>query len=340
MYSCDNFVVEQTESSGDDIRFTLVSKLSRFNEIIQSTYTHVNDCKQKNIFKINETKACIVDLRIARKTVSQIYSELQCKNDCLFDDIIKNVQKLNVELSNIIKRWGTRKFEDFMYVCFGKDYYTTVLKDISSTFITILDKQFHPLRYTMFSLEGSREGVIGSKDTVLDFKLGEINEMESFDCFKASNSAASNILDLIVNGIVIFIRNVKMNAGMFVFGFLDNMDIELVNSSYINEKYKDAIEKIPEEISVDIFKNYLQCITIKDWITNKTSGGLYNQYMGGISEIKSFIQQPLTSMASDFASKNMSMKRNILLISILPISCMIYSHLIIMEILIQMNRVY
>ena len=82
MYSCDNFVVGPKESSGDDIRYTLVSKLSRFNEIIQSTYTHVNDCRQKNIFKINETKACIIDLRIARKTVSQIYGELQCKTDC------------------------------------------------------------------------------------------------------------------------------------------------------------------------------------------------------------------------------------------------------------------
>ena len=141
-----------------------------------------------------------------------------------------------------------------MYICFGKDYYSTVLKDVSSTFVTILDKQFHPLRYTMFSLEGNKDGVVGSKDTVLDFKLGEINEMDNFDCFKPSSSAANNSLNLIVNGVVIFIRNVKMNAGMFVFGLLDNMDIELVNSSYINEKYKDALDNVIEEIDVDCFK--------------------------------------------------------------------------------------
>uniref|UniRef100_A0A6C0FJ56 Lon proteolytic domain-containing protein n=1 Tax=viral metagenome TaxID=1070528 RepID=A0A6C0FJ56_9ZZZZ len=317
MYSCDNFVVGPKESSGDDIRYTLVSKLSRFNEIIQSTYTHVNDCRQKNIFKINETKACIIDLRIARKTVSQIYGELQCKTDCLFDEIIKNVQKLNVELSNIIKRWGTRKFEDFMYICFGKDYYSTVLKDVSSTFVTILDKQFHPLRYTMFSLEGNKDGVVGSKDTVLDFKLGEINEMDNFDCFKPSSSAANNSLNLIVNGTVIFIRNIKMNAGMFVFGLLDNMDIELVNSSYINEKYKEALDNLPEEIEEECFKNYLQCITIKDWLTNKTSGGIYNNYMGGMSEVKGFIQQSLASMSTDFISKSLAMKRSTLLFLLL-----------------------
>ena len=57
-----------------------------------------------------------------------------------------------------------------------------------------------------------------------------------------------------------------MNAGMFVSGIIDNMDIELVNSSYINDKYKDAMQNIPSEVPVESFRNYLQCICEKDWI--------------------------------------------------------------------------
>jgi endopeptidase La len=312
MYSCDNFIVGTKEQSGDDIKFTLVSKLSRFNEIIQLTYTHVNECKRLGILKISETKSCVVELRIARKAVSQIYNELQCKSDILFDDIIKNVQKLNIELSNIIKKWGTRKFEDFMYICFGKDYHSIMLKDISSTFVNILDKQFHPMRYTMFSLEGNKDNLIGVKDTTIDFKLGDIYNMNTFDCFNISNVASSNSLHVHVNGVVVFIKNIKMNAGMFVFGVIDNMDIELVNSSYINEKYKDACQNIPEEINEGSFKNFLQCICIKEWVINKTPSQLYNYYIGGLTELKTFKQQSLSSMASEFISRSLPSKRNIL----------------------------
>tara|TARA_Y100000816_G_C26106256_1_gene588038 strand:- start:304 stop:3591 length:3288 start_codon:yes stop_codon:yes gene_type:complete len=312
----ENIIVLHRDTPSGDTKMFLVTKLSRFNEIIQNTYIHVNNCKAVGIFKTSEIKSCISDLRGSRKDVSKIYNEIQSNFISNYDELIKQIQKLNSDLSNILKKWGTQKFSDFLYVCYGKDYTTTLLNDVNVNLVSIVEKQFHPIKYVNFSLLGNKESLIGCKDTSMDYKIGEVIEMNTLDCFNISTSSQKSLF-FNVNGIVVYLKNPRSNTGMFVVGYIDNLDIELVNSSLINDKYKSALTDVPEDIQYNKFKNFLQCITLKDWLIHKTNFELYNYYFGCFSEVKCFKQQSLISMSNEFINKVLFTKRTIIMFLLL-----------------------
>ena len=312
-----NFIISDNEMSADDVRMVLISRLSRFNEIVQNTYLHIDVNRNLLLMKMNEYKSCIIELKNVRKTINLIYNDIQnvmnAKIKKSFDQIVKQVQKLNMELSNILKKWGTRRFDDFLYICFGKDYLETLNTNKNTGKFPILDKQFHPLRYTIVSLEANKLSTISLKDTLQDFSLDQISKLQNFTCIDVSLPDSFLPLFYQTNGMVVYFKNEKMNAGMFVTGFLDNMDIELINSSYINDKYKTIISNIPPEIDSDMFKNFLQCINNKEWLVNGNIDDIYNYYIGGLTEMKALTHQSLISMSNDFLTKTLFVKRQMLL---------------------------
>ena len=233
------------------------------------------------------------------------------KTDNIFDENVAKIQKINVDLSNMIKKWGTKLFDDFMYVCFGKEYKNTIMKNVILGITSILEKQFHPMRYTMFSLDGSDDIVVSSKDLTMEYTMQEIHRMNTFDCFNSSTTSSAGSLQASVNGIVIFIRNEKMNAGMFVFGIVEHMDVELSNSSYIHTKYKDAIENIPRYRENRLFNNFLLCLTTKEWLVHNSANKLYSYYKGGDTEHKLFKHQSITTMSSEFMSRSYFQREHI-----------------------------
>ena len=313
MHFYDGLVLDHTHSVGDDVRGSLIKKLVTFNDIIQNTYNHITESKRNRALTVNDFKQCSNDLKGIRSVISAIYEEVLNKTDDIYDDIVGKIQKVNVDMSNVIKKWGTKNFNDFMYVCFGKEYKNTIIKNANSGLSSILEKQFHPMRYTMFSLDGSDDGIVSSKDLTMDYNMQEIRKMNTFDCFNVSLTSTVGCLHANVNGAVIFIRNSKMNAGMFVFGIIDHLDIELTNSKYLNSKYKDALDNLPSDIEKPMFNNFLMSLTTKEWLVHNTANRLYSYYKGGNTEHKLFKQQSITSMSTDFMSRSLYVKRSLLL---------------------------
>lgn len=308
----EELLLDDENIHSDDIKGSLLTKVVRFNNIIQSIYIYINECKCNRILKVNDVKKCITELKNIRVTLGILYNDIQ-KSEIVFDEIVSKVQKVNVDISNVIKKWGTKRFDDFMYVCFGKEYKNTVMRNISNGLVPIIEKQFHPLRYTMFSLDGSNDVNIVTPDLTLTYTLGEIKKMNTFDCFNVSNDTSNGLLYIHINGVVLFIKNEKMNAGMFVYGTIDHIDIELVNSNYINNSYNECTKNIPTDIDSNMFINFLHCMTIRDWLIHNNATKVYAYYKGGITEHKIFKQQSIVSMSNDFMSKPIYVKRQILI---------------------------
>jgi hypothetical protein len=313
MHFYDGLVLDHNHSLGDDVRGSLIKKLVNFNDIIQNTYNHITESKRTRVLTVNDFKQCSSDLKSIRYAICDIYNEVLNKDDNIYDDAVGKIQKVNIDMSNMIKKWGTKNFNDFMYVCFGKEYKNTIIKKASGGISSVLEKQFHPMRYTMFSLDGSDDGIVSSKDLTMDYNIQEIRKMNTFECFNVSPTSMIGSLHAHVNGVVVFIRNDKMNAGMFVFGIVDHLDIELSNSMYINSKYKDATDSLPSDIDKSLFTNFLMSLTTKEWLVHNSATRLYSYYKGGYTEHKLFKQQSITSMSADFMSRSLYVKRSLLL---------------------------
>ena len=319
----NNITISPSTSSGtinqDDIRHSLTCILNRFTEIIQRTYIYACDNKKKKIVNGHDMKICVGELRATRKTGMTIYTDLQKIKDSEYDGVISGIQTMNMSLSNIVKRWGTSRFIDFLYVCFGKDYRTSILNNVDADLIVLLESQFHPLRYTMIDIADvasiknkPRMDDLGDEYTVMNI----IADSKTFDGFNVSSRYGES-MHAQVNGMVVYIKNPKKKTAMFVTGVMDDMDIDLVNSAHINDKYMHCISAIPPEIDETSFINFLQCMNAKQWIVYNAPADMYAAYIGGFINLKMFKRQSLVAMSNEFVSRSLISKRDIILFLLL-----------------------
>ena len=304
----------------DDTRYSLITRLNRFTEIIQRTYIYVSDNKKKKIVRGNDLKMSVSELRTVRKKGMEILNNIHKIQDCEYDAIISDIQSMNTALSNIIKKWGTSSFVDFLYVCFGKEYRTSILSDVDPELVVFLEKQFHPMRYEIHKLDSVTSTKAGPSvdDLGGDHSVASIIENgKTFDGFDISNQGADGSLSVHVCGMVVYIKNPKKGIAMFVTGIMDDMDIELVNSAYINARYMQCHNSVPAELDGQGFINFIQCMNMKEWVVRKEPTAMYHAYSGGISNMSMFKRQSLISMSNDFFARPMIAKRDILLFLLL-----------------------
>ena len=53
----EELVLDNDHTYDDDVRGSLLTKITRFNNIIQSIYIYINECK-RNCTKVNDVKIC------------------------------------------------------------------------------------------------------------------------------------------------------------------------------------------------------------------------------------------------------------------------------------------
>ena len=314
--SATSSMQQQTVHKTDELRYSLITRLNRFTEIIQRTYVYICDNKTKNIVKDNDLKMSVSELRSVRKNGMDILNNINnTMEDGDYEHIITGIQNMNTMLSNIIKKWGTHSFVDFLYVCFGTEYRASILSEVNPDLIIFLEKQFHPLRYEIQRLDSkTSKSTIVFNDLVADRNVFDIMEnANTFDAFDISSQGANGCLFIEVCGMVLYIKNSKKGIGMFVTGIMDDMDIELVNSAYINAKYMQCHNLVPPELQGEGFINFLQCMNMKEWIIRKDPSAMYHAYNGCLTNISTFKRQSLISMSNDFFSRPMIAKRDILL---------------------------
>ena len=90
----EELVLDNDHTYDDDVRGSLLTKITRFNNIIQSIYIYINECKRNLILKVNDVKTCSNDLKHIRSTLGVLYSEIQNVGSEQ-DDIVSKVQKIN-----------------------------------------------------------------------------------------------------------------------------------------------------------------------------------------------------------------------------------------------------
>ena len=131
------------------MRGSLIKKLVTFNDIIQNTYNHITESKRNRALTVNDFKQCSNDLKGIRSVISAIYEEVLNKTDDIYDDIVGKIQKINVDMSNVIKKWEQRTLM-ILYMCFGKEYKNTIIKNANSGLSSILENNSSHAIYNVF----------------------------------------------------------------------------------------------------------------------------------------------------------------------------------------------
>lgn len=294
----DNYKVKyKNKSNIQDINSTQLlsvvqKKIDFFKEVIQKTLLHVNKNKLLNILATGDVNTCIEKLNELNNILKTVCISFLEKN-INTDFVVNEFQKINNELSFLLKTYGTQDLQDLLIICFGSNNFVNSNENTFDILkFELLQKYFHPISYKI---------------------LNKLEKNKNLDCFDI-NSIYTNFF-IKVNGIELYIYCNSSKKGLLIYGLVDDVMLNFLDNKFINNKLLDIRKNIPEnnEFKIEAFDNFVSSLGLKDILINKTSSDFYNKYLGCLGQVKILKQNTLLQNIKYFTSEELFSKRNILL---------------------------
>ena len=286
-------------SSNTDMISLIEKKIDFYKDIIQKTIIHVQKNKFLDILGINDVNNCIEK---ASELSTKIF-EIEKNKNVNTDNVINTLQQINNELSGLLKNYGTDSLEDLLLICFGSNNKIIANEKEIDKFL-LLKKYFHPTSYK----------VVNKKEEIKSKKGGNNDDLHS-NLFCSEVVSNYKQFHMKVYGIKVYIQNDNLNKSLMVFGIVDDVIIDFLNSKFINVKLKEIKEKTPQD---EFFKNagfekFISSFTLKDYLIYDDCVEVYNKYVGYLNYIKVLKQKPITNIVKEFVMDDLFVKRNTLI---------------------------
>ena len=297
-------IKKEIVSKGNQDVMTLVyKKMQFFDDVIQKTIVNVQKNKVFDLLGIVEVNTCVERIMAINKQINSI-SESTYKNPPP-DELINYLQNINNELSSLLKIYGTESLEDLLLICFGNNNRFTETDDEIHKF-DILKKYFHPTGYKIVSKKDDSKLKKGNDETIDE-------NTKNLDCFDILSSYKQ--FHMRVYGLKVYIYNSTLKKGLIVYGIIDDVIVDLLNSPYITRHKKDIKENLPIEpdFNNDTFDNFLKSLSLKDYMINSICSDVYNKFIGYLSQNKAIHQKQISTAVKDFITDDLFSKRNTLI---------------------------
>jgi hypothetical protein len=249
-----------------------------------------------DILGISDVVICIEKLKEISKKIEDVINN---KNNT--EILINNLQNINNELSSLLKNYGTENLEDLLLICFGNN--SKLFSDnIVNEKFELLKKYFHPISYK----------VLCKKDeTKLEKNINET--INNFTCYDISSSYKQ--FHMKVYGLKLYIHSSILNKSLIVFGVIDDVIIDLLNSEYIKEKKLEITQNLPSDsiFHNETFDKFISSLDLKDFLINENTNEIYSKFSGYITQNNLLKQKQISQTVKDFISDDIFNKRNTLI---------------------------
>ena len=285
------------ETISNDITLLVDKKIGFFKDVIQKTIIHVQKNKFLDILGIGDVGTCIDRLGDLNRKIHDVANN---KNNT--DNLINSLQVINNELSGLLKNYGTDSLEDLLLICFGNNNKLTA-DDGEQEKLDLLKKYFHPSSYK----------VINRQDDAKQKKSDEFtDEMRNLTCIDTGSSYKQ--FNMKVFGIKLLIRNVALKKSLLIYGIVDDVVIDFLDSKYITQKRANLLANLPPDgFQKDSFDKFLSSLILKDYMIYEADTDLYARYAGYISQNNVLRQKQISQLVKEFITEDMYTKRNILI---------------------------
>ena len=313
-----------------DVMILVYKKIRFFSDVIQKTIVNVQKNKVLDLLGIVEVNTCVERIMAINKQISLLEKEnktfvpLVTNENKTFapnenktiatlvtkvapDDLINYLQNINNELSSLLKIYGTESLEDLLLICFGNNNKFTETDDELHKF-ELLKKYFHPTGYKIVS---KKEDGKSKKGIISDETIDE--HTKNLECFDILSSYKQ--FHMRVYGLKVYIYNSTLKKGLIVYGILDDVIVDLLNSPYMTRHKKDIKDNLPTEpdFQDNTFDNFLKSLSLKDYMINSVCSDVYNKFIGYLSQNKAIHQKQISSVVKDFIVDDLFSKRNTLI---------------------------
>jgi hypothetical protein len=110
----------KTENNQVDVKQFILEKIKYFQEIIQNTTMAIQEYKSMELFSNSDINVCMTNLSDIYAKTTEISGMIDMQAN--IENIIELLQNIIDKLSVIIGKYGTKKMDDLLFICFGSQY--------------------------------------------------------------------------------------------------------------------------------------------------------------------------------------------------------------------------
>ena len=296
------------------------NKINNFKTMITSTILAVQQYKTMDILSANDMNTCINNLEILYKQINIIEQNLKHKKKgditVVTEDIINYLQKINTELSVILKTCGTKNILDLILVVMGSDYISQIEGDAENKIFETIKNYVHPIGYVVIpwkkgeNLNKTGKKIVTKNRIIEDYAIVESGK--NFECFDLSRT--SRDFQKKIYGIKTALHDSKNKKTVIISGIVDDLVLDCVSDSFIQDKLNAIVNKKPKDIifSGPEFDTFVSTLTIKEFLIYENEE-LYKRFTGYITQTNLIKQKPISQNVKEFIGGTLFDQRKILI---------------------------
>ena len=259
------------KTANTNIIIFITKKIKYINEIIQNTILSIKHYKMYELFSENDSKLSITILTALFEKNKELYEETINDEALTTEYLITALQVIIDKLSMIICGFGTKNFVDLLFISFGTDFKNDTPNDpIIKEKYNLITSFFHPIGYKLihwksdYIFENNNPEIICCDKNIES--VIELFTVQSYECFDIDND--TKVLLEKTNCIRIVIQNIKARKTLIITGVLDDIHLECINNSYINNRIAALNQRIKtyDNYEQEILTNIITNLTLKDML--------------------------------------------------------------------------
>jgi len=300
----------KTENNQPDVKQFITSKIKYFQEIIQNTTMAIQEYKSMELFSNSDINVCMEILsEIYEKTI-EISASIQSEPNV--ENIIELLQNIIDKLSVIIGKYGTKKMDDLLFICFGSQYIQQKNEnEYLQNKIELIRRFVHPINYKNvywkhdFKLGSSR--ICSNK---LSSEIIQIEKSDNYECYDNDSSIYKTFSNKI-NGIRVIVQNTSTRRTLIIHGIIDCIDLNYITNLYISHR-KLTIFENERNIDAEIMKKFIDTLTLKDVLVFGDED-IYKKYMNIFTDVAFIKTNNLQTIIKKFTEMDAIIQRNMLI---------------------------
>jgi len=300
----------KTGNNQPDIKQFISEKVKYFQEIIQNTTLSIQEYKLLELFSNSDINVCMTNLsEMYEKTIeisALVHSETNVEN------IIELLQNIIDKLSVIIGKYGTKKMDDLLFICFGSQYiHQKNENEYLQNKIELIRRFVHPINYKNVYWKSDFE--LGSSQLCsnkLSSEIIQIEKSDNYECYDNDNSVYKTFSSKI-NGIRVIVQNASTRRTLIVHGIIDSVDLNYITNQYISHR-KVAIFENNRNIDTEIMKKFINTLSLKDMLVFGDED-IFKKYMNIFTDVAFIKTNNLETIIKKFTEMDAIMQRNMLI---------------------------
>ena len=284
-----------------------LNKIVKLQAIVQNVIRSNQLYKTLGYIEANDLNSCIIYAEGIYLKLKKELLSIETNSTENVETLISALQAIITDISTLISLYGCDTLENLIHICIG--YKFSIEEKYKSTY-TLLNNYVKPVRYKILDWHKKSK-------TTADENICKNADM--FECFDFDPDKEYLDIKYRIYGIKIAIHNVDKQHTLVVYGIIEDVLLDFIETECITKKINELRETIAANASANananmaVTERFIECLTLKELLVYSASS-LHKTYLSIIEAFIVLNKKPLAQLIQEFMEKDVMAKRKMLIV--------------------------